>query len=468
MMSDNNLSIDNNDFDHVKTKYNPKDPEILSKIVESFRPKIVGEDNNIKLLWLACISKDLPKKNRLSVIITSQSSAGKSNLINTILEPFREDVIDFTDYTPAYLNRQEINFNGKIFKMEQMEKTNEKHQISLSNLKFLLTEGVLKIGLVEKNDKGKNVPTTLEVRGIPVFLSTSTNYNIDPETLNRTLLMQVDETERQTKKIVSYIFESYSSLTINDVWKNELEELTKIAKVYKLLAHQTRDIVIPFGNKLEKQIPTSDITIRRDLQKILNLTCVVAFTHASNRIRIQDNQGENYFTDTFGNTEKLYTYAIVPEPSDFTEALSIAGSTIQQTLNKINKSSMEIYEKFMDAYRQKVSENSISGQNTKLDDTSISEVGLTIKELTRVSHLSQNRTRELINQLVNAGFLTREKNKSREFEYFPTGKKFESIKIDEISFTKDELDNWTVRELSKHEGRFEAIYPKNRGVVSYE
>ncbi|MEE9242248.1 MAG: hypothetical protein V3U12_03735 [Nitrosopumilaceae archaeon] len=60
----------------------------LIKIDESFRPKIVGEDNNIKLLLLACISKDLPKKNRLSVIITSQSSAGKSNLINTILEPF--------------------------------------------------------------------------------------------------------------------------------------------------------------------------------------------------------------------------------------------------------------------------------------------------------------------------------------------------------------------------------------------
>lgn len=123
------------------SKYNPHDPMILDRIVDGFRPKIVGESNNIKLLWLACISKDLPKKNRLSAIITSQSSAGKSNLINTVLEPFHEDVIDFTDYTPAFLNRQEMNMNGKIFKMEQMEKTNDKKQVSLSNLKFLLTEG---------------------------------------------------------------------------------------------------------------------------------------------------------------------------------------------------------------------------------------------------------------------------------------------------------------------------------------
>jgi len=204
------------------TKYNVKDPTILDKIVDGYRPRIVGEENNIKLLWLCCISKDLPKKNRLSAIITSQSSAGKSNLINTILEPFYDDVIDYTDYTPAFLNRSEVNMNGKIFKIEQIEKTNDKKQVTISNLKFLLTEGKIRIGLVDKNEKGKNSPKVLEVVGIPVVLTTSTNYNIDPETLNRTLLMQVDETEQQTKKIVTHIFDNYGTLSINDTWMQEL------------------------------------------------------------------------------------------------------------------------------------------------------------------------------------------------------------------------------------------------------
>jgi len=306
--------MSNSELDYLKTKYDPKDPSILDKIAKGFCPKIVGEENSIKILWLACISKDLPKKNRLSIIITSQSSAGKSNLLNSVLEPFKEDVIDFTDYTPAFLNRQGFNMNGKIFKMEQMEKMNEKKQVSLSNLKFLLTEGILRIGLVEKNDKGKNTPIILEVRGIPVFLSTSTNYNIDPESANRTILMQVDETESQTKRIVSYIFGSYASLTINDQWRGELDELTKLAKAYKFLAKQTRDIVIPFGKKLQEYIPTSNLTIRRDLPKILNLTCAVAFVHASNRIRIQDNKGEEFIVDNYGKTEKRFTYAIVAEP----------------------------------------------------------------------------------------------------------------------------------------------------------
>ena len=102
-------------------KYDISDSEILSKIVEGYRSKIVGENNNIKLLWMACVSKDLPKRNRLSGIITSQSSAGKSNLVNSVLMPFQEDVIDFTDYTPAFLSRQEVIMNGKILVLNQKE-----------------------------------------------------------------------------------------------------------------------------------------------------------------------------------------------------------------------------------------------------------------------------------------------------------------------------------------------------------
>ncbi|EPA06174.1 DNA primase [Candidatus Nitrosarchaeum limnium] len=444
--------------------YDLDNPNILDEMVNGYRARIIGEDNNIKLLCLACISKDLPRRNRLSAIITSQSSAGKSNLVNTVLMPFQDDVIDFTDYTPAFLNRQEMIMNGKILKMEQIERTNDKKQVSIANLKFLLTEGVLKIGVVEKDDRGKNFPKTLQVTGIPVFISTSTNYNIDPETINRTLLMQVDESELQTKNIISHIFNSYGQLAVNNNWTTELSELKKLAKTFKQHAKQIRDIVIPFGLKLESKIPITDITIRRDLPKILNLTCVVAFMHVTNRMCIRNKKGEEFVVDSFGKTEKLYTYTIIAEPADFQEAIQIAGSAITQTINKINKSSMDIYEKFIALYRQKMSDNSISVQNTTLDDSKTNDDGITIKELTKVTHLSQNRTRELINQLLSNGFISREKTKSKEFEYFPTGKKFESIQFDKIEFTSDELETWLKMEIGDND-ELEIVYPKNRDFV---
>lgn len=82
-----------------------KSESILNDIVNLYRPKIVGEDDNIKLLWRACISKDLQREHRLSALITSPSSAGKSILVNGILEPFSRHVLDFTDYSISESNR---------------------------------------------------------------------------------------------------------------------------------------------------------------------------------------------------------------------------------------------------------------------------------------------------------------------------------------------------------------------------
>ena len=426
--------------DYEKKYQEISDPEILSKIVNCYGPKIIGEENNIKLLFCACLSKDLPKKNRLSIIITSQSSSGKSNLVNNVLEPFKEDVLDFTDYTPAYLQRSGFDMNGKIFKMEQMERTNQDKQITLGNLKFSLSEGKMKMGLVDKNDKGKNEPRTLEVNGIPVFISTSTNYKIDPETINRTFLMQVDETEEQTKKIISHIAEDYSTLIINDKWKKKLEELQSYSKTYKEFAHQIRDITIPFMDRLIDVIPTSNVTIRRDLPKILNLACVIAFIHFPFRTKIRNNDGEHFIQDQWGNSEKNYTYTIIVEPSDFKEALEIGKQTIKQTINKLNQSSMKIHESLVRLYAE--------------DDE-----GISIKKLSKESGFSPNRVRELAEQLLNTGYASREKS-SREYLYSPSEKKFEDIPIQQINFSKEDLDEWIKGQLGENNEGFTVVNPK--------
>lgn len=404
----------------IKTKYDVKDPALLSQIAQSYSSKIVGEENNIKTLFCACISKDLPRYNRISVIIASQSSSGKSNLVNSILEPFEEDTLDYTEFTTAFLKRTEMMFNGKILKIEQMEKVDEKGKVTMSSLKHLLSEGKLKTGLVDKNEKNQNKNKTLEVTGIPVYISTSTNFNFDPETLNRTFLMEIDESEEQSGKIVNHQLKKYSTLEKHDKWKNEKEELVNLVKMYKGIAHQVTQIIIPFAQKIEDRIPINDITIRRDLQKILNLTCVIAFIHCANRIRIQDNDGKDFVQDQFGNTEKHYTYSLLAEPSDFKEALAIAGKTIKQTLNKLNDSSMQVLNAFLKEYK----DNNCQG--------------VTVKDMSKALKKSDNRTRELLNQLWSSGFLSRD-DKGKTKLYFSTEKQFEDIKTDDIEFSKEEL-----------------------------
>ena len=100
-------------LEDLSKKFNLQDHDLLDKIAESLNQKIIGETNNKKIIFLVCLTKDLQRDERLSLIISSVSSAGKSNLLNNVLEIFKKDVIDFTEFTQSYYQRQMSNLNGK-------------------------------------------------------------------------------------------------------------------------------------------------------------------------------------------------------------------------------------------------------------------------------------------------------------------------------------------------------------------
>lgn len=437
--------------EEIKIKFDPKDPAILDMLAKSYQKRIVGEFDTIKFLISCYISKDLPRKYRLHTIIASQSSAGKSSIIRTVAEPFAEHLIDYTNFTPAFLKRQEGFMDGKILLLEQLEKTNENNQASMFDLKFLLSEGKIRVGITEKDDKGKFKPKTLEVLGIPVFITTSTRMNIDPETLNRTFLIQADESEEQTERIIEYQLESYSSLLVNNDWKEELAHLTAFFEKYRQLAHQIKDIALPFGDKLKGKIPVENLTIRRDLPKILSLTAVIAFIHSSNRHRIQYNEGENFITSSFGDTEKRFMYTILAEPDDFKEALQIAGVAIKQTLNKVNETSMKLYARIIELYDSKTYATSTLDGDGKV-------LGVTVKDVAEKTRKSENRTRELMAQLEHADYLIRDRSE-KVHRFVPTGKKFTEITIDDLTFSKVELDEWILKQTARHGQKITVIPP---------
>src|SRR3989337_1216125 len=171
-------------------KINPKDPKLLDTIARRFT-NIAGEDKNIKTLICCLVSKDLPKQYRLSIIIQNPSSTGKSYLLNNVLNPFRDElgtVIDYTDFTEAHFKRSHSNVNGKIIKIEH---------------------------LVDKNESGQNKTKDFEIVGIPVIVTTATETKLDSETENRFLLMQLDESEPQTQRIVRHTLGKYSQINFD-------------------------------------------------------------------------------------------------------------------------------------------------------------------------------------------------------------------------------------------------------------
>jgi len=426
-------------------KINPKDPRLLDTIARKYKVRIVGEEKNIKTLVCCLVSKNLPKQYRLSVIISNQSSTGKSHLLNIVLEAFRnadnDEVIDYTDFTEAHFKRSQHNVNGKIIKLEQLERRNENGQLSFQRLKHLLSEGRLKFGLVDKNKKGQNKATDFEIVGVPIIVTTATEFSIDSETANRFLMMQLDESDNQTDKIIDHTLSKYSQLESNEQWQENLEDLSKFFKNLRKMAQHVDGIVIPFAHKLKDIIP-KNLEIRRDLPKILNLTCIIAFIHGLNRPHLRDENGRNFFNDQWGKTEKEYTYQIIALPEDFIEAVEIAGATLNQTINKSSQKLMEVHRLLKKKYDEKIGE----------------ELGITVLELAPLVGLSENRTREYLKELVEKGFAYKDESE-KIYKYCPTEKKFSQLNPSNIIFSKEELQDWIKDQIRGKEDRFSVVMP---------
>jgi len=211
------------------------------------------------------------------------------------------------------------------------------------------------------------------------------------------------------------------------IGKKNKSELIEITKTYSDIAKQLEGIFIPFKEKIRDVIPSELLTIRRDLSKILNLTCVIAFLNftkrrlipCSDEVRLASKTP--YFYDNL-NAEPLNRYYLIAEPDDFKEALKIGGEAIEQTLNKMNQSSKGVYDIFVELYKEEPD-------------------GITNKDIADKSTLSQNRIGEVMKQLYEMGYVTRQKI-GKEYHYFTTSKKFENIKFNEIVFTESELESW--------------------------
>lgn len=432
-------------YEDSRNKINPKDPKLLDTIARRYSSKITGEINNIKTLVCAFVSKDLPKDYRLSIIIASNSSAGKSYLLNNVLAPFKDDLIDFTDFTEAYFKRAYNNVDGKIIKLEQLERNNDNNQLSIQKLKHLLTEGKIKFGVVDKNEKNGNSPKEFTVTGFPVFVTTSTKFEIDPETANRVFMVQLDEGDEQTQKIIRHTLNKYSKLGSGKEWDSNLQDLADFFGKLKLAAKHVEGIVIPFADKIEELLPKR-MEIRRDLNKILNLTCVIAFIHSLNRPQIVHKEGKTFIKDQW-NYEKEYTYTIIAKPEDFYEAVEIAGDTIKQTINKSSKILIEFYDQIKRIWNDKPDTLDAYGESKYL----------TVKEVHEKTGYSQNRAGELLRLLQENGFVTRDYSQREHKYYLIPDKKFQEIKASSITFTQDDFDSWIKTNVQPHQESFSTV-----------
>ncbi len=177
-----------------------RDPKLLDRILADFAAcGVVGEETNKLVGYLAAVSRKLD--HPLAIIVQSTSAAGKSALMEAVLAFVPpEERVKYSALTgqALYYLGGETSLKNKILAIVEEEGA-EKASYAL---KLLQSEGELSIASTGKDPHtGRMVTQEYRVEGPVMIFLTTTAVDIDEELMNRCLVLTVDESREQTRRI---------------------------------------------------------------------------------------------------------------------------------------------------------------------------------------------------------------------------------------------------------------------------
>jgi len=172
--------------------------ELIMADVE--RVGLVGEPSNALVGYLACISRKLGSP--LAVLIQSTSAAGKSLLMDTVLALVPpEDRVHYSAMTGQslfYLG--ETDLKNRILAIAEEEGVRQ----AAYALKVLQSQGELTIASTGKDPAtGMLVTQQYRVEGPVMLFLTTTAIDVDEELVNRCLVLTINESREQTRRILA-------------------------------------------------------------------------------------------------------------------------------------------------------------------------------------------------------------------------------------------------------------------------
>ncbi|HAM73792.1 MAG TPA: DNA primase, partial [Verrucomicrobiales bacterium] len=256
-----------------------KAPDLIGRLRDAFRKSgIIGEETNLLVAYLACVSRKLERP--LAIIIQSASAAGKTTLMDAVLNFFpEEERIKYSAMTGQslyYLG--ETNLKHKILAVVE-EAGAEKASYAL---KLLQSEGELTIASTGKNPQtGKMVTQEYHVEGPVMLFLTTTAIDLDEELQNRCLTLAVNDTPEQTGRIHQMQRErrTLAGLIAREERKDLLKKLHNAQRLLVPI-----EILNPYAPKLT--FATTRTRNRRDHEKYLTLIDSMALLHQHQRARV--------------------------------------------------------------------------------------------------------------------------------------------------------------------------------------
>ncbi len=253
-----------------------KASDLMDRILTDFeRCGVVGEATNVLTGYLACVSRKLNKP--LAVLIQSTSAAGKSALMEAVLDlmPEEERVQYSTMTGQSLFYLGESDLKHKILAIAEEEGVSE----AAYALKLLQSQGELTIASTGKDPvTGKLVTQEYRVEGPVMIFLTTTAIELDEELLNRCLVLTVNESREQTQAIQDRqrFEETLEGLLASQVRDDVLSLHRNAQRLLKPLK-----VVNPYADRLT--FLNDKTRTRRDHLKYLALIRTIALLHQYQR-----------------------------------------------------------------------------------------------------------------------------------------------------------------------------------------
>lgn len=253
-----------------------KDKSLSQRIINDFAVTgLVGEPTNALMGYLAVVSRKL--KTPLAIIVQSTSAAGKSALMDAVLNLVpEEDRVHYSAMTGQslfYLG--ESNLKHKILGIAEEEGVRQ----AAYALKILQSSGELTIASTGKDSQsGKLVTEEYRVEGPVMLFLTTTAIDIDEELLNRCVVLTINESREQTAAIQrrqrqARTLEGLLASNQSDVLTQQHQNAQRLLKPLA--------VVNPYAEQLA--FADSRTRTRRDHQKYLTLIDSIALLHQYQR-----------------------------------------------------------------------------------------------------------------------------------------------------------------------------------------
>jgi DNA primase catalytic core len=252
-----------------------RDPRLLERVLEDFEKcGVVGEETNKKIGYLAAVSRLLEKP--LAIVVQSASSAGKSSLMEAVLdfvpEEQRENYTAMTGQALFYMGQK--NLKHKILAISEQQGADR----ASYPLKLLQSEGVLKIASTGKDPvSGKLVTHDYEVEGPVMLFLTTTAQDVDEELMNRAIALTVNEDREQTRAIHR---RQREARTIEGHLLRR--KRVKLISLHRNAQRLLRPITV-VNNHDVGEFPDHMMRARRDHNKLLTLIEAIALLHQHQR-----------------------------------------------------------------------------------------------------------------------------------------------------------------------------------------